>query len=122
MCLAQLFWVGKDGKVEKLLIIGTQPLTYWGDIDEHGFQILHQLRSYCASAESILMDRQTFDLFGQFAVDGPHSKLEDLSFLKEEEGLLYKHLKTLDVKNRLEQEKIPQYHVEDFFIRNFHII
>jgi len=27
ICLAQVFWIGKDGKVEKLLIIATKPLT-----------------------------------------------------------------------------------------------
>uniref|UniRef100_UPI003341B39F ATP-binding protein n=1 Tax=Parapedobacter defluvii TaxID=2045106 RepID=UPI003341B39F len=27
VCLAQLFWIGRDSKVEKLLVIGTVPLT-----------------------------------------------------------------------------------------------
>lgn len=92
---------------------------YWGDIDEHGFQILHQLRSYYPNAKSILMDKQTFEQFRDFAVDGPRSKSENLSFLDEAETFLYKQLKMLDVKNRLEQEKIPQYYIEEFFKRIF---
>jgi len=40
ICLAQFFWIGKEGKVEKLLIISTTPLTikehfqHFGDINE----------------------------------------------------------------------------------------
>ena len=92
---------------------------YWGDIDEHGFQILHQLRSYYPNAKSILMDKQTFEQFRDFAVDGPRSKSENLSFLDEAEAVLYKQLKMLGVKNRLEQEKISQYYIEEFFKRIF---
>ena len=84
---------------------------YWGDIDEHGFKILHQLRSYYASARSILMDRQTYELFRTFAVDGPRNKAENLSLLHEDEKQLYQYLKSLNEKNRLEQEKLPQAYV-----------
>jgi hypothetical protein len=92
---------------------------YWGDIDEHGFQILHQLRNYYKNAESMLMDKQTFEHFREFAVDGPRSKSQNLPLLNEEETHLYKHLKTLVVKNRLEQEKISQYYIEEFFRQKF---
>lgn len=92
--------------------LGNKRILYWGDIDEHGFQILHQLRSYHPQTESVLMDRDTFEQFSQFAVDGPHSKAEQLSLLNEQEMSLYQRLKLLDNKNRLEQEKIPQYYAE----------
>lgn len=49
---------------------------YWGDIDEHGFQILHQLRNYYPQAKSVMMDRHTFDLFHTYAVDGSRNKSE----------------------------------------------
>ena len=32
---------------------------YWGDIDTHGFAILHQLRGYFPQTISFLMDQQT---------------------------------------------------------------
>ena len=105
--------------LKDLLWLKDKNIFYWGDIDEHGFQILHQLRSYYANVESILMDKQTFECFREFTVDGPRSKSENLSFLNEAETLLYKHLKMLDVKNRLEQEKISQSYIEEFFFRKF---
>lgn len=87
-------------------------IVYWGDIDEHGFQILHQLRSYYPASGSIMMDRDTFDLFRQFAVTGARNKPETLDRLTEEEAALYAYLKTLDTGNRLEQEKIPQWYAD----------
>ncbi len=32
-------------------------VSYWGDIDTHGFAILDQLRTYIPHAHSLLMDR-----------------------------------------------------------------
>ncbi len=34
-------------------------LTYWGDIDTHGFAILNRLRHHLPNARSMLMDRVT---------------------------------------------------------------
>ena len=87
---------------------------YWGDIDEHGFQILHQVRSYYAQTKSILMDFQTFDAFRNFAVKGERNKAERLSMLNTEEHRLYDLLRGLVTGNRLEQEKIPQSYVNDY--------
>lgn len=107
-CLKGLSWLAE------------KKIFYWGDIDEHGFQILNQLRSYYSrNTTSILMDKETFERFRDFAVDGPRSKSENFPFLAEPEIALYRQLKTLDHKNRLEQEKIPQHYIDDFFIKNF---
>lgn len=88
-------------------------ILYWGDIDEHGFQILHQLRSYYPHTQSIMMDYKTFEHFSEFAVAGARNKSEKLSLLNDEERKLFKQLKLVD-KNRLEQEKIPQVYVEEY--------
>jgi hypothetical protein len=88
-------------------------ILYWGDIDEHGFQILHQLRSYYPHTQSIMMDYKTFDHFSEFAVAGARNKSEKLSLLNDEERKLFKQLKLVD-KNRLEQEKISQVYVEEY--------
>jgi hypothetical protein len=32
---------------------------YWGDLDTHGFAILHSLRAWLPQTQSFLMDRQT---------------------------------------------------------------
>lgn len=86
---------------------------YWGDIDEHGFQILHQLRSYYPDTKSIMMDSDTFERFAGFAVAGARNRAEDLSGLDREERELFTRLKRLE-KNRLEQEKIPQVYAEEY--------
>lgn len=88
-------------------------ILYWGDIDEHGFQILHQLRSYYPNTQSIMMDHKTFEHFSDFAVVGTRNKSEQLSLLNEEEYQFFKQLKMMD-KNRLEQEKISQRYVEEY--------
>ena len=90
----------------------TKKIHYWGDIDEHGFQILHQIRSYYPQAQSFLMDRQTFDTFQEYAVMGERNKAEKLHLLNEEEANLYNFLKSVENNNRLEQEKIPQSYVD----------
>ncbi|MEX2233513.1 MAG: Wadjet anti-phage system protein JetD domain-containing protein [Cyclobacteriaceae bacterium] len=81
---------------------------YWGDIDEHGFQILHQMRSHYSQTQSVMMDRETFDTFQHFAVDSERSTAVQLHFLNQEESELYQSLKLKESKNRLEQEKIFQ--------------
>lgn len=88
-------------------------ILYWGDIDEHGFQILHQLRRYYPNTQSIMMDYKTFEYFSEFSVTGARNKSEQLSLLKGEEHKLFERLKLID-KNRLEQEKISQGYVEEY--------
>lgn len=92
---------------------------YWGDIDEHGFQILHQIRSYYAGVESLMMDREVFEIFRQYRVEGTRNKAENLLLLTEREAEMYRELKAMEGKNRLEQEKIPQGYVDEFFRRRF---
>jgi hypothetical protein len=87
---------------------------YWGDIDEHGFQLLHQIRSYYPDTRSLMMDSQTFEAFREFAVRGERNKAERLDLLEKEEADLYILLKSLE-GNRLEQEKIPQEYVNAVF-------
>jgi len=85
----------------------TKSIYYWGDIDEHGFQILHQIRSYFQQVQSVMMDRLTFDTFQNFAIKGERNNAVQLHLLNQEEAGLFKLLKTKE-NNRLEQEKIPQ--------------
>lgn len=92
---------------------------YWGDIDEHGFQILHQLRSYYSNVESLMMDENTFEIFRQFVVEGAGNKSENLPLLTIAEARMYQKLKVMEGKNRLEQEKIPQSHVDAFLRERF---
>lgn len=90
-------------------------LLYWGDIDVQGFEILSQFRGYFSHTKSVLMDKQTFDIY--FEDDkGTPSNLSTKLKLTDEEQLLYEILKT---KNwRLEQEKIPYEYVKEYFENN----
>ncbi len=91
--------------------LSDKKIRYWGDIDEHGFQILHQLRSYHPHAQSVMMDRTTFETFQNYAVSGARNQSHNLNLLTKEENELFQYLKTSE-KNRLEQEKIPQVYVD----------
>lgn len=84
---------------------------YWGDIDEHGFQILHQLRSHYPHAKSILMDMETYMSFEQFAVSTKPADIGELSLLNKAELEVLGMLRTDPLKNRLEQERIAQQYV-----------
>ena len=50
------FEVDRVGRLPWLLDV---PVTYWGDIDTHGFAILDRLRAWLPHARSTLMDRET---------------------------------------------------------------
>jgi hypothetical protein len=111
-------WSGGGFNISYLINAGwlkRKDIYYWGDIDEHGLQLLHQIRSYYAHTQSILMDKQTFETFREFAVNGERNKAERLDRLNKEEAGLYALLKSID-KNRLEQEKIPQEYVNAVFL------
>ncbi|MDN5863449.1 MAG: DUF2220 domain-containing protein, partial [Salinisphaera sp.] len=88
---------------------GTE-IHYWGDIDSHGFAMLHRLRTMFPQARSLLMDRATLQahrhLWGQ---EPGHSRFEgSLSTLNDAEQALFDDLKEnrLAQRLRLEQERI----------------
>lgn len=91
-----------------------QKIYYWGDIDEHGFQILHQLRSYFPETQSVMMDQITFDTFKTFAAHGARNRATYLSNLTTEEAMLYNFLQATPEHNRLEQERIAQHYAEEY--------
>ena len=82
---------------------------YWGDLDTHGFAILHRARSYLPNLQSVLMDEDTLlrhkALWGDEKEQHPAN---ELTLLTEAEQYVYQGLK----KNRwcqnvrLEQERI----------------
>ena len=79
---------------------------YWGDLDDHGFRILSQLRSYFPQTTSIMMDIKTFDTFQEFAVTVAKTSIDNLPHLTFKEQALYNHLAMY--QKRLEQERITQ--------------
>ncbi|MBD2189108.1 DUF3322 domain-containing protein [Pseudanabaena mucicola] len=82
------------------------PIFYWGDLDDHGFRILSQLRSYFPQTISTMMDTKTFEAFQEFAVSILVTSLDNLPHLTPEEKATYNHLAMY--QKRLEQERITQ--------------
>lgn len=88
-------------------------LHYWGDLDTHGFAILHRLRGYLPQARSLLMDELTLlqhrTVWG--TEDKPHPA-EHLAGLTAVEAQLYAGLRAdrWAPRLRLEQERIGWEH------------
>jgi uncharacterized protein YPO0396 len=63
ICLAQVFWIGKESKVEKLLIIGTAPLS----IKEHfsGFESINDLRKKLRHTKGIELFNDNFTQYSE---------------------------------------------------------
>lgn len=88
---------------------------YWSDLDAHGMQMLSQLRSYFPQTESILMDSETLNRFSNYWVEGKKTNVTMLVHLNEDELKLFKHLSVNNI--RLEQERIPQQHINTVIFR-----
>lgn len=84
-------------------------ISYWGDLDTHGFRILDQLRALHPQVGSVLMDLETLlehrDRWGT----EPSPSLAALTRLTDEESVVYRALQedSYGPAVRLEQELIP---------------
>ena len=84
-------------------------LYYFGDIDEHGFEILSEFRAVFSAVTSFCMDSTTYRTFSQFAVPGKSSQRDIAGLhLTAEELALFRYLREHPECSRLEQERIPQ--------------
>jgi uncharacterized protein YPO0396 len=63
VCLSQFFWIGKDGKVEKLLIISTVPLT----VTRHfsGFSDVNDLRKRLRNMDGVQLYNDHFSQYSE---------------------------------------------------------
>lgn len=103
---------GKGFAIESLkhaAWLNDKEIYYWSDLDAQGFQMLSQLRSYFRQTKSFLMDGNLLERFGEFVVQGTHSKIENLENLSESESLVFNSIKSQSL--RLEQERIPQWFI-----------
>jgi hypothetical protein len=91
-------------------------VTYWGDIDTHGFAMLGRLRAFLPAARSMLMDEQTL------LAHQPFWGREDAPFggapegLTPEERRLFEDLRSnrFGGRVRLEQERVGYRWLEEF--------
>ena len=82
------------------------PVLYWGDLDSHGFAILHRLRTHLPAVTSVLMDEETLVAHRDLWVreEKPHRGAFDT--LTGQEARALARVRT-DGDVRLEQERIP---------------
>lgn len=88
-------------------------LFYFGDIDEHGFEMLAMFRSVFPNTISFLMDDETYNSFTEYAVKGKEATTLYDVFLTEDERQFLSKLRKSENKNRLEQERIPLCYIKE---------
>lgn len=97
--------------------MASAPITYWGDLDTHGFAILDQLRGAIPNVRSFLMDRETLLSHRSLWTQEPEDKrlLTPLHRLTPDERALFDDLRDdrLGERVRLEQERIGFRAVEE---------
>ncbi len=81
-------------------------LYYFGDEDEHGFEILAIFRSFFPHTKSFLMDEKTYLDHKEYIVKGKSATQSYDSYLTEEEMKVLSALRSNPEKGRLEQERI----------------
>jgi hypothetical protein len=90
--------------------MASAPVTYWGDLDTHGFAILDRLRGAIPNVRSFLMDRETLLSHRPLWTQEPEDKrhLAPLHRLTPDERALFDDLRgdRLGDRVRLEQERI----------------
>lgn len=93
--------------------LGGVELSYWGDIDTHGFAILDRLRAHWPHARSVLMDRETLLLHRDLWVEEVDPHPGSPTRLTGPEKVLFDELRAgaLGSRVRLEQERIAFGHV-----------
>ncbi len=85
--------------------LGTEDVTYWGDLDAEGFEILNRLREHLPRVSSLWMDEAAVIEFQHLATAGNPVVEKPLSQLTEPERQAYSLL--CDRGLRIEQEHLP---------------
>lgn len=95
-------------RIGRLPWLAEADVTYWGDIDTHGFAILDRLRAWLPQTRSVLMDRETLLAHRDRWVSEDRPAKSSLTRLTPDELDLYTDLvgDALGERVRLEQELI----------------
>ena len=103
--------------LEHCVSLNTRQILYFGDIDEHGFDILSKFRNYFPLTKSFCMDKATLDKFSEFRVASNKKPITLPTNLSETEKQVFSELQKNSKQNRLEQERITQ----EFIINNLQL-
>jgi len=85
--------------------LATTPITYWGDLDVEGFQILSALRAAFPHTRSLLMDMAAINQYRSIAGAGTGNRFSVPPHLTADEALAFDTC--LQENLRIEQERIP---------------
>ena len=88
--------------------LASRDITYWGDIDTHGFAILGRLRGFLPEARSMLMDRGTLLAHREFwtVEDAPYGNMPEGLTCAERDLFEELRCNRLGGGVRLEQERV----------------
>lgn len=100
---------GAVGLMGEVAWLESCTLSYWSDLDVHGFQILSNLRKHFPSTQSILMDQATLAKFRHFIVDSQPLAQAQLEYLNLPEQQIFLELQSHNW--RLEQERLDHAYV-----------
>ncbi|MGW4888156.1 Wadjet anti-phage system protein JetD domain-containing protein [Streptomyces murinus] len=102
-------------RLTNLAWLGGMRLIYWGDVDTHGFAILHRLRRAFPHTESVLMDRDVLMSHRDQWVNEASPTCEQLSALTPDEADVYASLVDGEFGRgvRLEQERVRFHLLQD---------
>lgn len=93
--------------------LARRPLTYWGDLDVEGLEILSRLRAIFPHARSVMMDGSALWRWRHLSVRGTGRSREAPPHLSAEEADAFRSCNEHNM--RLEQERVPQSGVRDAF-------
>lgn len=85
--------------------LATVPVTYWGDLDVEGFEILSSLRVEFPHAQSVLMDCETLARYQSLSIAGTGRRPSQPPHLTASESRAFD--RCVQGNMRLEQERIP---------------
>lgn len=94
------------GELPQVPWLRTSRVQYWGDLDSHGFGILHRFRATGLDAASTLMDAATLEAHRDLCGIEPAPARGELALLTHQEREVL-HLLRAAGDIRLEQERIP---------------
>ena len=105
-----VFGGGFQAAVLDALWMNERDIHYFGDLDEHGLEILSLFRARYPKTKSLMMDTETYTTFREYSVKGEKVESRNaFANLTEAELALLSTLRANSPDHsRLEQERIPQ--------------
>lgn len=92
------------GRLAQVPWLREAEITYWGDLDSHGFRALELAREALPRVTSVLMDRATLAAHRELCVSEPVPHTAEIALLTREEAETLRELRAGDL--RLEQERV----------------